>query len=347
MTPPDHVETTQDRSPRDRWLWPGLAGAALLLGGLLWMAGCSKAPDAWADEEGSPRVVVTIAPLYSFVRGVAGDRVALKCLCTSTGPHHYEVDSRDARMLAGADVFFSIGLQLEQMRFSDALHKLTRRKDLPHVKLGERLPAEMVHKMRAHKHEPGAKGGAHMHGEYDPHVWLGIKQVIAMVEEIRKELSAIDPDHEDEYKKNAEDYVDKLRALHADGRKRLEGRRKLRIVSFHDALEYFSDSFGLEIADVIEMAPGDPAGPGHLARLVDLCKNRERPVDAITVEPQYPSTSSARTVQETLAKMGRHIPLVTVDPLETAKPEELIEEGAQWYVARMRRNLQALADVRK
>jgi ABC-type Zn uptake system ZnuABC Zn-binding protein ZnuA len=342
MTRADHVETTPDRSRRERWLWPGV-GAAVLLAGLLWLAGCSKAPPAWGEDSGSPRVVVTIAPLYSFVRGVAGDRVALKCLCTSTGPHHYETDSRDARMLAEADLLFSIGLKLDDT-FCDTLCRVGNRSTLSHVKLGEELlRRKMVHKMRAHEHLPGAKGAAHVHGEFDPHVWLGIDQVVAMVEGIRDELSKVDPDHKDEYAKNTAGYVKKLQKLHADGRKELKGERKLRIVSFHDALEYFAGSFGLEITDVIETGPGVNPAPGHLARLVKVCRN----VDAITVEPQYPGTNPAQTVQAALKKEGLDVPLVSVDPLETAKPEELTEEGVQWYEARMRRNLKALADVRK
>src|SRR5262245_35867642 len=104
------------------WLAP-LAPCLLLLISF----GCSKAPDPWADEPGSPRVVVSVPPLYSFVRAVAGDRAAIKCLCTSKGPHDYQTDYRDSRLMDSADVVFEVGLQLDE-HFTEALHRMANRK---------------------------------------------------------------------------------------------------------------------------------------------------------------------------------------------------------------------------
>src|SRR5690242_14198768 len=89
------------------FLWPGL-GLAVVLAGLLWMVGCTTAPDPWASvpgEDNAPHIVVTIPPLYSLTRSVAGDRAKIFCLCTTTGPHHFESDYRDARLLLRADAF--------------------------------------------------------------------------------------------------------------------------------------------------------------------------------------------------------------------------------------------------
>ena len=71
---------------------------------LVGLPGCGRGPDPWADEPGSPRVVVTIAPLESIVRGVAGKNAAVKCLCTETGPHHYTTDMRDIGLIVGIDL---------------------------------------------------------------------------------------------------------------------------------------------------------------------------------------------------------------------------------------------------
>src|SRR5690349_3267839 len=104
-----------------RWLWwlAPLAACSLLLLPLA----CSKAPDPWAGEVVEKRVVVTVPPLYSFVRGVAGDRAAIKCLCTTTGPHDYQTDFRDSRLMDTADVVFAVGLQLDDV-FAESLHRM-------------------------------------------------------------------------------------------------------------------------------------------------------------------------------------------------------------------------------
>jgi ABC-type Zn uptake system ZnuABC Zn-binding protein ZnuA len=319
-----------------RFLLPGLA-----LGLVVAVVSCSSQPDPWKDVAGSPRIVVTTAPLYSFTRAVAGKRAAIQCLCTTTGPHHYETDHRDAVLLQSANLFLAVGLQLDD-RFSDAMMRMSHRDRppdrLPYVKLGEHLPKGLVHKARAWTQ-------AHRHGDLDPHVWLGTEQVVAMVGLIRDELIKIDEAHADEYRKNAAAYVEKVRKLGTDGKKMFADKKTRQIISFHDALSYFADSFGLEIADVIETGPGDNPTQRHLAHLVELC--RARPIGAITVEPQYPESSSADKLMRELKGKGITVRLVEVDPLETADPDELQQEGGGWYERRMRSNLKALAGVLK
>jgi ABC-type Zn uptake system ZnuABC Zn-binding protein ZnuA len=311
---------------------------------------CSEQPDPWKDEPGHPRVVVTIAPLSSFVRGVAGDRAAIKCLCTTTGPHHYETNYSDARLMDKADAVFYVGLQLDET-FTKPMHRLSRRGDsLPLVNLGEKLTDKgLVHKMGDHVHGSDDASTAHHHGEYDPHVWLGIKQAKLIVEVIRDTLCQVDADHAEEYQKNAAAYLARLDKLHKDGEALLAKKQCKRIISFHDAFEYFSRSFGLQIAAVIELAPGESPSPQHLANLRKLCLNKENPIGAITVEPQFPLHQAANNLQNEL-KAGPDpvsIDLVSIDPLETADRNELKTEGADWYENRMRQNLEALDKVLK
>ena len=37
------------------------------------------------------------------------------------------------------------------------------------------------------------------------------------------------------------------------------------------------------------------------------------------------------------------MPLVTIDPMETAEASDLAREGGDWYLSRMRQNLDALS----
>ena len=253
-------------------------GVALVT--LVGIPGCTPATDPWEGETGTPRVVVTIAPLYSFVKGVMGKQGSVKCLCTTTGPHHRLADPRDARLLHKADAIFSVGLELDE-RFTDSLVLVARRKDLPYVKLGEKLPKEMLRELTHDEDEHDAKhkhaaGHHHEHGSEDPHVWLGVPEAIAMVEVIRKELVGMDEAHKDDYNKNAEKYTAALKKLQADGLAMLKDKKVKRIVSFHDALGYFARTFDLNIAGVIEQGPGDEPTPGRLAELVKLCQKKGR-----------------------------------------------------------------------
>jgi ABC-type Zn uptake system ZnuABC Zn-binding protein ZnuA len=325
-----------------RTTWGAVVGLAVLAAGL---AGCGSAGDPWAGETATPRVVVTIAPLASFVQGVLGKHGAVRCLCTETGPHHYETDTRDARLFQKADAVFAVGLQLDD-KFADALLLQARRKDLECVKLGKAIPAKLVYEMKPDDDEKEKDGHKHDHdhGSLDPHLWLGVPQAVAMVEVIRDKLKAIDEAHADDYQKNAADYIASLKKLQSYGEKELAGAKTRRVISFHDSLGYFAKAFNLDIVDVIEQAPGDEATAPHLRKLTALCKKGG--VGAITIEPQYPKRA-AEIVTEGLAREKLSVPLVTVDTMETANADELRKEGAQWYEARMRKNINALAGALK
>ena len=323
-----------------RWIYSTLA--LITCATLVSMMGCAVAGDPWAGDEGKSHVVVTIAPLESFVRAVGGDRVAVRCLCTSTGPHHYKPDTRDAHLLSKAQLFLGVGLTLDES-FADVMYRTARKPGLPYVKLGEKLPESSLLEMKHECCKHGEEGHTHKHDKWDPHVWLGIPEAIEMVERIRSELTKIDPDGESVYQANATAYTAKLNGVHEEGKKLLAGRPIRRIVSFHEALGYLAKSFDLEIADVIEQGPGDEPTQGHLTDLVKVCSDPKKPIAAITVEPQYAGSSSATIIQRELARVKVTLPLATIDPMETAEVSDLAREGGDWYIERMRQNLASLS----
>jgi zinc transport system substrate-binding protein len=309
------------------------------------LPGCSKSTPVWQNRGApdGPRVVVTIPALDSFVRNVGGERVGIICLCTSKGPHHYEYNPTDAMVLRDANLFFAIGLTLDD-KFADQMQDESHNAGLRYLKLGERLPKKLLLKGEEHEEGKDEKGHdhEHEHGEYDPHVWLGIPQAIALVEMIRDELKRVDAGHAEEYEKNATDYIQALQKLHADGKEKLKDKKDRKIIAFHESLAYFANSFGVEIVDAIERAPGEEPLPGHLAKLVEKCKASH--VRVIAIEPQYPRGSSA----EVLKKDVKDIELVVVDPLETADQPDLREDQRElkskdWYEKKMRQNVENLA----
>jgi ABC-type Zn uptake system ZnuABC Zn-binding protein ZnuA len=305
------------------------------LGSAVWLVGCSEARDPWEGKP-TPHVLVTIPPLYSFAKNVAGEHGEVKCLCTETGPHHYEASTTDLRTLRGATCFFTVGLGLDD-KFAEPMVKTTDKKDAQ-VEVGEQLPDKLKLKPRGGHEEKGAKHDEHQHGEIDPHVWLGTPQAIKMVELIRDELKKADKDHAKDYDQNAEAYVKELKKLHDDGVEMLKDTKNRRIISFHDSLEYFAQEFDIKIVGVIEEGPGQEPGGKKMRELVELCVKED--VHVIAVEPQYPKTSAATAVLKALEKEGKkNVKLVEIDPLETAAKDL----SADLYVKKMRQNLKNLA----
>ena len=305
---------------------------AILLG---LSAGCSKAPDPWKDVPGGPtKVLVTIPPLYCFAKNVAGEDAAVLCLLGSKGPHGYEPLPADSYKAKKADVFFAIGLGLDE--FTGRIVNSSGNKDkIKFVEVGEKAGAIK----EENEHGKEEKGGHdHQHGsEYDPHVWLGIPESIKMVNAIRDSLQKIDPKNKDGYAMRAAAYVKDLEKLLADGKAELKNKKNKKLIATHESLRYFGKSFGLEILDSIQPRPGIEADNAKMTNLAKLMK--EKDVRVIATEPQYPRRL-AEILKANLAKQKVEVKLVELDPLETAPADEL---DAAYYIKKMRENITNLA----
>jgi zinc transport system substrate-binding protein len=289
------------------------------------MGGCLKPPDDWADRGGPPRVLVSFPPLYSFVKSVGGDQVGVISLCTTSGPHHFEGEAQDHRLLSRADLLFANGLMLDD-KFIDPLAR--GRADTPQflVKLGDGLPSDLLDKFEDED-------------KTDPHVWLGIPQATKMVDQIRDQLIRVDAAHKSAYEANAAKYKETLDRLHQYGEAQLKDKKDRPFISFHDSLHYFAKSFDLKIAAVIEIEPGVAPSPGELEKLVQTIQKEN--IHVIAVEPQYPTSGPAQTLKAELASKGfPDIELVEIDPLETAEVQNLT---ADLYERTMRQNIDNLA----
>lgn len=309
------------------------------------LSGCQRSTPVWRNRGGRPRVVVTIPALDNFVRNVGGTRVAVVCLCTTQGPHHYQYNAQDAILLREADLFFAIGLTLDD-KFADPIQIESHNPHLQYVKLGERLPKKMLQPFQE-EHEHGKEEEhEHEHGEYDPHVWLGIPQAIALVEIIRDELKKVDPQNATDYDSNAAKYVKKLEELHAYGKAQFKDKKNRKIIAFHDSLGYFAKSFDIDIVGVLEVTPGAEAGQAHTVKVAQECMAKD--VRVIAVEPQYPTETSARLLRDALKDKKKDIAFVVIDPLETVEKKDLKEDekelkSPEWYDRQMRQNLDDLA----
>jgi ABC-type Zn uptake system ZnuABC Zn-binding protein ZnuA len=332
----------------------GLAGLGALLGAAVVLPlSCGGGSDPWAGLGGPPRVVATFPPLYCFVRNVGGPHVAVLSICTSSGPHDFDPGPADGQKLHKADLLVLNGLGLED-RFASRLADASNNPKLrglsgPGVlNLGDRLlkVPGLVDKFGEHDdhdHDHGkaeeAHGHDHDHGDYDPHVWLGIPQAVKMVEVIRDALSEADPAHKAEYDRNAADYVARLRKLHEEGKAALEGKKNRKIVTSHDSLHYFAESFGLEIEDVIQLTPGTEPDPQTVARLVEKCKKEG--VRVIATEPQFRQQGTAGTLLRELRRKGvDDAEVIELDPLETLSEGDMLDAG--WYERRLNFNLDQL-----
>jgi manganese/zinc/iron transport system substrate-binding protein len=206
-----------------------------------------------------------------IVRHVAGERADAAGLMESgVDPHLFKPTRGSIKQLYDADVVFYSGLMLEG-RMSETFSQL-QRSGKPVFAVTESLDKSSL------------RSPPNFAGHYDPHVWMDVKAWSQCVEHVADSLAKFDPPHADEYRANATSYREELAKLDDYVRTSIqsipESQRVL--VTAHDAFEYFSRAYGIEVKSVQGVTTESEAGVRDVNELVDFLVERRLP--AIFVE---------------------------------------------------------------
>lgn len=250
----------------------------------------------------SLRVVTTIAPLYSFVRSVAGEAVELSNLLPRNAePHDYVLSPGDARRIADADLIIRNGLGLESF-LDKALAKVDREKLLD-------ASAGIIPLPRWVPPDSPAGGGFPAAAPPNPHVWLDPLYAIVEVENIVRELCRHDGEKASYYRARGKRLVDDLRQIDAAYRHALDPLPEKKMVSDHDAFAYLASRYGIRIVAFLETRGHAGLSPKLLAWVMDSIV-RER-VPALFSEVNHVS-SELRSISRDM-----RVPIVLLDSMES------------------------------
>ncbi len=294
--------------------------------------------------------VATFSILADLVQNVAGDKVELVTLVDrDTDAHEYEPSPSDAAKLANAQVIFENGLMFETWldRLYESSGSTARR-----VVVTEGItPRPFEHGEEEHAHEHGdekegehakegehshEKEGEHKHGEFDPHAWQDVRNVIEMVRNIAQALSELDPAHAEFYEANAQAYIAKLEALDEEIVSQVEQIPEARrlLVTSHEALGYFADRYGFKLVGTVLGTMGSEPSAQDIAKLVEEIKAQG--AKAIFVENVTNPKLVERVAQEAGVAIG---PRLFTDALGAPG-----SPGAT-YIEMMRYNVQAIVQA--
>ncbi len=240
------------------------------------------ATPAFADEK--LPVVASFSIIGDLVQEVGGTRVALTTIVGPDGDAHvYQPTPADGRRIAKAKVIFVNGLGFEgwlERLIAAATSKGTT------VILGKGVAAR-----------PGEEGT-------DPHAWQDVANVRIYVSEIKDALVAADPAGTETYQTRAAAYLARLDALDAEIVKALDAipKERRRIVSTHDAFEYFGARYGVEFIAPQGVSTEAEASARDIARIVDAVKKEK--VGAVFLENIADPRLAKRIAAETGAKIG-------------------------------------------
>lgn len=261
----------------------------------LLLAGCTGGTAAPAGKEDAGqetgyRIVATTAMVADIVREVAGEHAEVTSLMgTGVDPHLFKPSAGDHAKLREADVVFFSGLGLEAGM--DSVLRQAAERGRPVFAVTENIdPAYLKYAEEFQEHP-------------DPHVWMDVAAWSECVQFVADQLAEYDPPHAADYRANAARYRGELAELDAYVRRVIAGipEPQRYLVTAHDAFEYFSDAYGIQVRSVLGITTESEAGVEDINALVEFLVSHQVP--AVFVESSV-NSRNLEAVIEGAARRG-------------------------------------------
>ncbi|KUP91904.1 zinc ABC transporter substrate-binding protein [Tritonibacter horizontis] len=315
---------------------------------------CSVALPALAQ---APRVVTDIAPVQGLVaRVMEGVGTADVLVPPGASPHGYSLRPSDARALSSADLVVWVGHGLEPwlegplgqlatdatvielletpgtLTFDfrqEVLFAVDKAQDHDghedheghdHDAHGHDDHGHDDHDHEAHDHEPDDHDHGHAdhdHSGVDPHAWLAPQNGKHWLALIAEALSDIDPANAEIYQSNALAGQAEIDAVTRELTKSLAGGTG-EFVVFHDAYQYFENSFGLRALGAISLSDATTPSVARISAIRTAVADAG--VTCVFAEPQFDPG-----LVETVTK-GTELKALVIDPIGVG-----IAAGPQFY----------------
>jgi ABC-type Zn uptake system ZnuABC Zn-binding protein ZnuA len=248
-----------------------------------------------APGSGEVKVVTTLPDLADLVRQIGKERVSVEAIVRGDqNPHYIELKPSYMMKLRSAQVFFTIGMELEL--WAQQLVDGSRNDRLNIVDLSGGIT-----KLEIPTRVDASEGDVHRFG--NPHYWLDPRNIRTVVQAMVSALSAASPADGEFFRANAETYLRTLDGKIKEWEDLMRPFAGRQIVTFHRSWSYFTGWLGIRVADQVEPKPGVPPSPSHTSELVDLV--RRTGITVIVVEPFYDAGAAEQIARSTGAQLLR------------------------------------------
>ncbi|MDD4126953.1 MAG: zinc ABC transporter substrate-binding protein [Methanomicrobium sp.] len=260
---------------------------------LVFLSGCTDDTSDTKKTNGNDstlKVAVSILPEKEFAEAVGGEKISVSVLIPpGASPHTYELTSGQLRELSQTDIYAVTGFGIEfELAWMNKIAGVNP--DMKIINL-----SEGVDLISSEDEESGT----------DPHIWLSLKNVKIMSENLCEGLVNQSPEDEQYFRENLNEYELKLDSLDNTIKKELSEREDETILVYHPAWQYFASDYSLNLISV-ENEGKDPS-PAELAEIIDTAKIKG--IKVVFASPEY-STKSAEVIANAIN--GN---VVLIDPL--------------------------------
>lgn len=318
--------------------------ALLLLSALL------PAPEAAAERELS--IVTTIFPEYDWVMEILGENApnvqVTMLLDNGVDLHSYQPNVKDMVTLSTCDLFLYVGGESDSW-VDDALAGATNKNmiviNLLEV-LGENAKEELLVEGMEHSHEEEEHHEEahdeedHEHeAELDEHVWLSLRNASLFCQAIRDALITLDPENEELYRVNTEDYLEELSRLDdAFAAAVAEDSQDTLLFGDRFPFRYLTDDYGLQYYAAFS---GCSAETEASFETVIFLANKLDELGLHTVMTL--EGSDGKLAQTIISTAKADADILCLDSMQSTTKKD-VQEGAK-YLAIMEKNLDVLAQA--
>lgn len=329
--------------------WLGAVAAGTLL---LGACGNTEGDNASESTDGQLTVFASTFALKSMAEEIGGDRVNVEMVIPSgADPHTYEPTSKKMTQIAEADLFLTIGHDLEP--YVESMEKSLEGQNVVFVKTAENVKlldaadTVHVHEEEGHAEDEGHSEDEHAneeashsedehdHGKYDPHVWLDPTNAVSMAEAVEAAFSEEAPDYKDEFAERLSTFKDEANALDAELKAAVENGSKSELLVTHAAYGYLAERYGFDQLPIAGLTPSEEPSQQALKRIIEEARLHDLNYIAFedTVTPKV-----AEVVKQEIGAES-----VTIYNLESVTKEQMDKS----YFDLMRENVKALETALK
>jgi len=252
------------------------------------------------------KVIATIKPLHSLVASVMGHKGKLNLMVSGgLDPHIFRLKPSVIRQVHNSDIIFYIDPNMEIFLKSILKRKYANFLAIPMAR----------------------QKGIHLIAYRTSKIWH-MDDGERVIEET---LSKLDPINSLTYIQNAQKTITRLYAMEEDIREKLRPLRKKSMIVYHDAFQYFEESFGLKAVGAIALKSDQNPSAKHIKMLKRLA--REKKVTCVLGMP------GAHPRIATVVMSGTGAGFDVVDPLGL-----YIDKGPDLYFQLMTEMAQNIVD---
>ena len=299
-------------------------------------------------------IVCITYPEYDWIMNILSDKAANFNVTllqnNGTDLHSYQASIKDIAKISVCDMLTFVGGESDE--WVEKAVAEAKNKNMIVVNMMEALgdkvkEEEVVEGMQAeeeeeeHEHEHADHDHDHHHHhdeiEYDEHVWLSLRNAVALVQTIAQKIAALDPANANVYKANAASYTKALNELDAQCKKAVAVAAKKTIL-FGDRFpfRYLADDYNLKYYAAFVGCSAETEASFEtvifLAKKVD-----ELGLNAVlTIEKS--DKKIAKTIVSNTKKKSAEI--LEMDSLQSITQKDI--KGGRSYLSAMKKNLEVL-----